>query len=238
MGAQTKSQGPSETELRPRGSPDESPVHEGKLKTYQIGRYPVTVEEYRRFMEETATRTSSGGRREASVHGPSRMSGTNNTRTGRWSMSRGMRRRRGALGGRAVADGSRMGTGGARYGGAEVPVGKRRAGHQPGKLRRDESRPRDAGGTVPARDDAGRAPRHGGEVWEWVADWYGEDYYQKSPRENPPGPKDGTSSFGLVDRSLNLRAADRKGSLQWHVSLRRGSSLILLARSDARSSAR
>ena len=30
-----------------------------------------------------------------------------------------------------------------------------------------------------------------GNVWEWVADWYAEDYYARSPRENPRGPHDG-----------------------------------------------
>jgi formylglycine-generating enzyme required for sulfatase activity len=29
-------------------------------------------------------------------------------------------------------------------------------------------------------------------TWEWVADWYGEDYYAKSPREDPTGPAKGT----------------------------------------------
>jgi len=28
-----------------------------------------------------------------------------------------------------------------------------------------------------------------GNVSEWVADWYGEDYYEESPYENPPGPE-------------------------------------------------
>ncbi|MHC4507158.1 MAG: SUMF1/EgtB/PvdO family nonheme iron enzyme, partial [Planctomycetota bacterium] len=30
-----------------------------------------------------------------------------------------------------------------------------------------------------------------GNVWEWVADRYGADYYAKSPRENPAGPDTG-----------------------------------------------
>jgi formylglycine-generating enzyme required for sulfatase activity len=30
-----------------------------------------------------------------------------------------------------------------------------------------------------------------GNVWEWVADWYAEDYYAQSPRENPTGPTSG-----------------------------------------------
>ena len=32
-----------------------------------------------------------------------------------------------------------------------------------------------------------------GNVWEWGADWYGSDYYGKSPAKNPPGPGTGSS---------------------------------------------
>jgi formylglycine-generating enzyme required for sulfatase activity len=31
-----------------------------------------------------------------------------------------------------------------------------------------------------------------GNVWEWVGDWYDENYYQKSPSQDPPGPASGS----------------------------------------------
>ena len=30
-----------------------------------------------------------------------------------------------------------------------------------------------------------------GNVWEWVSDWYGDDYYARSPIDDPQGPSDG-----------------------------------------------
>jgi len=61
-----------------------------------------------------------------------------------------------------------------------------------------------------------------GNVWQWVSDWYAEDFYAKSPRDNPQGPATGrmrvlrggfwgdTADFARVTRRISL-APDVKG---------------------------
>jgi formylglycine-generating enzyme required for sulfatase activity len=52
-----------------------------------------------------------------------------------------------------------------------------------------------------------------GNVWEWVNDWYGENYYQSSPETNPKGPSSGSNRVdrgGCWDNApIHVRAANR-----------------------------
>jgi formylglycine-generating enzyme required for sulfatase activity len=48
-----------------------------------------------------------------------------------------------------------------------------------------------------------------GNVWEWVADWYGENYYGKSPERNPKGPSSGKERVARGGWWLNTPASLR-----------------------------
>jgi serine/threonine-protein kinase len=52
-----------------------------------------------------------------------------------------------------------------------------------------------------------------GNVWEWVNDWYDENYYRNTPSENPSGPDSGTYRVvrggSWYFSGYNVRPADR-----------------------------
>jgi formylglycine-generating enzyme len=69
---------------------------------------------------------------------------------------------------------------------------------------------------------AGRSPfgAYGmaGSMWEWVADWYDEEYYSVSPEFNPTGPERGIArvmrggAWPLNNEAERIRSANRSSS--------------------------
>lgn len=192
MGAQKAN--PSKPNYDREPYADESPVHRVRLKAYRVGRYPVTVGEYLRFIEADGYKdksfwTNGGfGKWQAPEGWDEQLSHLNRPVVGvswfeaaayaTWAGSR--------LPTEAEWERAARGTEGHRYPWGDEESDTSRMNYYKSKV----------GCPTPVGVYARGATPDGildmaGNVWEWCSDWYGEHYYSEAASDSPQGPSTG-----------------------------------------------
>jgi formylglycine-generating enzyme required for sulfatase activity len=173
---------------------DELPVHEVSLDAYQIGRYPVTVEEYRRFVDDEGYSHErwwkAGGFGEETrsekwddqlLHPNWPVAGVSWYEATAYCAWAGVR-----LPTEAEWERAARGTNGRKYPWGNEEPDATRANYEAGKV----GHPTPVG-LYPQGATPEGIEDLAGNVWEWVNDWYGENYYRASPKRDPRGPDGG-----------------------------------------------
>jgi formylglycine-generating enzyme required for sulfatase activity len=200
----------------PAAGEDASPMHEVYLDAYQIGRYPVTVEEYRRFIEDEGYQNKqwwqAGGFGERTQMAEWYEQVLHPNRPVVWVTWYEAAAYCAWAGGRLPTEAqwerAARGTKGRKYPWGNDKPDSSRANYYETKI--GHASPV---GLFPRGATPEGIQDLAGNVWEWVRDWYGEDYYRRSLRKNTWQSE--TSSFHVVrggcfyDVSELLRAAVR-----------------------------
>ena len=201
---------------------NESPPHEVTLQEFRIGRFPVTVQEFAKFIDGDGYQTPKHWKEgfgqftepedwERQKQHPNRpvvnVSWYEASAYCSWNGSR--------LPTEAEWERAARGTDGRKYPWGNEPPNEELANSADENGNPNIGHPTPVGlyprGATPEgiQDLAGNAV-------EWCSDWRGEDYYAKSPTENPPGPEKGEwrvlrgGSYDFYPQGL--RASVRVGS--------------------------
>ncbi len=190
-----------------------------------MARYPVTVGQYRQFVEDDGYKDSAGGRPADSASFPNRTAGRINSSIlrVRWSMSVGGKRRRTAHGRVTVCPPKPSGNGRHEEPRAASTLGRRSAKAGACQLRGKQDWPSHAGWHLSVGCDAGGDLDLGGNVWEWCADWDGK--YPAGSVQNPRGPKKAgrrvyrggcwAGGAGTAGRRVAMRTSRRTATGTW-----------------------
>jgi formylglycine-generating enzyme required for sulfatase activity len=168
------------------GQNDERPAHRVSLDTFYIDQYEVTTTRYAKYSEQTNRAAPRYWSTRVSLnHGNKPVVGMNWNDAAAYCAWVGKR-----LPTEAEWEKAARGNDQRPY-----PWGNEAPSEQRGNFDhccdfKDHGALTDVGAFEQGKSPSG-AYDMAGNVWEWVADWYGENYYAKSPARNPKGPSHG-----------------------------------------------
>ncbi|MBI1298289.1 SUMF1/EgtB/PvdO family nonheme iron enzyme [bacterium] len=187
---------------------NETPQRQIYLSVYRIMRMPVTNAQYKVFVDATGHRTPEHWHgkeipKKKANHPVVNVSWRDAMSFCTWAGAR--------LPSEAEWEKAARGTGGRIYPWGNQPPAAKRCNFNRNV---DDTA---SVGSYPAGASPYRVMDMAGNVWEWVNDWYQDDYYSVSPDNNPKGPATGTfrvlrggSWFELGDN--NVRSAHRNNN--------------------------
>ena len=191
--------------------PNEQPQHQVSLREFLIGKYPVTNRQYQSFVKSTGHRPPrnwKNGQIPAGkeAHPVVRVNWQDASAFCEWA---------GEVSGytlqlpsEAEWEKAARGTDGRIY-----PWGNQAPDARLCNFDKNVNDTTPVGSYSPQGDSPYGASDMAGNVWEWVADWYGETYYKNSPANNPGGPPIGNFRVlrggSWTNSDFHLRTSNR-----------------------------
>lgn len=206
---------------------NEMPVHKVVLKEYCIDKHLVTNDRFRKFVNEAGYKTDAEKEDYGRVRIGSRwkrISGAN------WQRPDGFTPIDGKEDHPVVQISYNDAAAYCKWAEKRLPTEaeweKAARGRDENKFPWDNSEPDDTianydnliGDTTPVdKYSKGQSPYGlydmAGNVYQWVSDWYGKNYYNESPPENPQGPEKGSERVvrggSFIESSESLRSTSR-----------------------------
>lgn len=197
---------------------DERPAHSVYLDAYYLDQYEVSTARYARFFQQTnRDRPSYWSEQVIQKHGNKPVVGVDWNDANAYCSWAGKR-----MPTEAEWEKAARGTDQRQYPWGNAAPSEQRANFNHCCDFKDYEALTDAGSFEQGKSPYG-AYDMAGNVWEWTSDWYGEDFYGKSPARNPTGPSSGQYRVlrgGSWDLWTGLRAFCGPGQEHADVSAR------------------